>query len=289
MKHILVPVDFSSNSEKAATYACMLAQRTGITVTLFHAIEPVADNLRQPFSLHERYLQQAMNGRLNELVNMKYDLEKKYPQVTITYFAKHGTAVVTICEFIKTTNPQFVVMGTKGQTALERIFMGSIAKGVVGRSVAPVIVVPDKYIPAKIDAIVIATNHFEKDTEQLAPIVELASIFGAAIHVIVFIDTDNADGIDYSQMTFQLNSYAQFLKKQFPNIIFKTELLEGSEFENTINKYDEAIHADIFTLFAYPKNTWEKIAHKSMSKKMVSVSKIPMLVVPVKGKSHFTI
>ncbi len=287
MRHVLVPVDFSANSVKAAAYGCMLAQRTSATVTLFHAIEPVADKLRQPFPLHEKYLQQAMDDRLNELASLKHDLEKMYHEVTITYFAQHGTAAATISEFIRITTPKLVVMGTRGKNAFERIFIGSVAKDVIGRSVSPVIVVPDKYVQADLDAIVIATNHFETDIEYLTPIVELAAIFKATVHVIVFIDTNIAQGADFSELSFRLDSYSQFLKKQFPGVVVKTELLEGSEFEQTVEKYDEAINADIFALFTYPKNTWEKIANNSMAKKMVSISKIPMLVVPVRENPEF--
>jgi hypothetical protein len=58
-KLILVPVDFSANSEQALDYACALASKLGSTVRLVHAFASPPSGLR--VALKEDVLQNLLN------------------------------------------------------------------------------------------------------------------------------------------------------------------------------------------------------------------------------------
>ena len=117
---------------------------------------------------------------------------------------------------------------------------------------------------------------------MLNKIVELATLFSTTIHVAVFVDKDKADASDYLYNTRQLNHYMAFLKKEFPGITFKGELLEGEDFEKTIKKYNDKEEVDIITMITYSKSIWEKIMKKSVTKEMAFHSKIPVPAIPAK-------
>jgi nucleotide-binding universal stress UspA family protein len=280
IRSILVPTDFSANAMKAALYAGSVAQKSGATVYLLHVIEPVTDSIRQPYPLQERLMEEITNNRIKEMKIFQSDLAIACPVVkTETEIAK-GMTITSILDFAEGQQIELIIMGTKGATGLKEIFMGSIAAGTIGRNKIPVLAVPDEYQPEVPDAILFDTYHFEKNTDLLNKIVEMAKLFSASIHVAVFVDSDNADATDYLYNKRQLNHYIDFLKKTFPNIAFKSELPEGSEFEETMEKYDTRSEVDIIAMITYLKSFWERLMKKSATKKMAFHSKIPVLAIP---------
>ena len=144
--------------------------------------------------------------------------------------------------------------------------------------------IPPKATPVEVgkfapDAILFATNHFEENKELLNQIVDVAKLFSSTIHVVVFVDTDLAEAYDYVYNTKELHHYIEFLKNTYPDVSFKGELLEGEEFEETIEKYNDKTGVDIVAMITYPKTFWDRLLKKKMTKEMAFHSKVPVLVV----------
>ncbi len=282
MQKILVPTDFSATAMKAVTYAAEIAEKTGAVIFLLHVIEPIAEGLRQHHALYERLHEENTNAGLSELDTMQKSIAEFYPTIKIKTELAKGTVINSIVAFADEEQMDLIVMGTTGATGLKEIFMGSVAAGTISRTKIPVLTVPAGYEMEQQDVILFATNKFEENKELLNPIVTLAKLFSAIIHVAVFVDTDDAGAAEYVYNTRQLNHYINFLKKTFPDTKFKGELLEGSDFETTIDKYDNKNEVDIIAMITYPKSFWEKIMRKSMTKKMAFHSTIPLLAIPAK-------
>jgi nucleotide-binding universal stress UspA family protein len=238
--------------------------------------------IRQPYPLHEKLQEEIANNRLRELDAVQKSIALIYPDIkTETELAK-GTVITSILDFAWSNQADLIVMGTNRATGLKEIFMGSVASGTIGRTKIPVLAIPEEYEMEEPDGILFATNHFEENKELLNKIVEVAKLFSTAIHVAVFVDTDTADAADYIYNTRQLNQYMDFLNKTFPAVAFKGELLEGKEFEDTVEKYDVKNEVDIIAMITYPKSIWEKLMKKSATKKMAFHSRIPVLAIPAK-------
>lgn len=280
MKKIMIAVDFSENAFRACVYAATIAQKTGAVITLVHAIEPVADNLRQPFSLHDKFLAQLENDSLNDLKHVSFDLKKKFPELKIKIHSEYGTALTVLPEFIKKQKPDLVVMGTKGKTGFEKILYGSVASGMINRTTRPILIIPPQFKKRATDAIVLATNRFEKNTRYLRLVIELAGLFKAVIHIVIFIDTDIASAITLKKASDNLQKYLSQLKMKYTGVRFKTTLLKGRDFEPVIKEFLITKGADILTMFTYHKTVWQKLFGKSHTKKMLQQSGVPLLVIP---------
>jgi nucleotide-binding universal stress UspA family protein len=70
------------------------------------------------------------------------------------------------------------------------------------------------------------------------------------------------------------------LKKAYPGVAFKSELIDGTEFEKTIEEYHNRNEADIIAMITYHKGFWERFFKRSITKKMASHTKIPLLAIP---------
>jgi nucleotide-binding universal stress UspA family protein len=96
--------------------------------------------------------------------------------------------------------------------------------------------------------------------------------------VAVFVEEDEA--LDYMSNVKRLHCYMDFLRESFPGIRFQGEVLEGKDFELTIDRYDNNNEVDIIAMITYPKNLLQKLLKKSVTKKMAFHSTIPLLAIP---------
>lgn len=281
IRSILIPTDFSDNAIKASLYAAELAVKINATLYILHVLKPIADSIRQPYPLHDRLQVEIEKNRKRELAVLAKQITKIYPELKTNTQLINGVSATAIPEFAHQHEIDLIIMGTKGATGLKEIFMGSVTASTIGHSKIPVLAIPQEYEMGKPDAIVFATNHFEKKPELLNIIIEFANIFLATIHVVVFLEKNIIDA-EFNYNTQQLDGYLNFLKETFPGITFKGELLEGKEFEDTIEKYDKRNEVDIIAMITYPKSFWDNILRKSAVKKMTFHSEIPVLAIPAK-------
>jgi len=282
MKNILVPTDFSDTAMKAVTYAAEIAQKTEATVFLLHIIEPSSDGIHQHLTLSDRLQQEITNNRMRDLKELQTTVAEVFPGLKLEIKLAKGSVTEAIRDFTEAQQVDLVTMGTTGASGMKEIFMGSVAAGAIGCTKIPVLTVPGSYKMVEPDGILFATNRFEADKDLLNPIVELANLYAATIHVAVFVDTDEAIPPNYLHNVLQLSNYMELLQKMFPDTKFKAELIKGSDFEETVDKYNNKNEVDLIAMITYPKSFWEKIMRKSMTKKMAFHSTIPLLAIPSK-------
>ena len=277
MQKILVPTDFSDNALKAVGQACEIAKKTNAVIHLLHVVEP---------TLNMATMQTDSSGKkvvADKSENLDLSLKaiaEVYPDVKIAPFLVGGNVIPSILNYAEKENPDLIVMGTKGASGLKKIFIGSVTAGIIGKTNFPVLTVPASYELAKPEAIVFATNQFERNEHLLENFVNLAKIFSIPVHVIVFKDVDANKDADFIYNEEQLNYYLRFLKETFPRTAFKGEILEGSDFESAIDAYCINNAAGMIAMVTYPKSFFEKFFFKSFTKNMAFHSTIPILAIP---------
>ena len=277
MQKILVPTDFSDNALKAVGQACEIAKKTNAVIHLLHVVEP---------TLNMATMQTDSSGKkvvADKSENLDLSLKaiaEVYPDVKIAPFLVGGNVIPSILKYAEKENPDLIVMGTKGASGLKKIFIGSVTAGIIGKTNFPVLTVPASYELAKPEAIVFATNQFERNEHLLENFVNLAKIFSIPVHVIVFKDVDGIENADFIYNEEQLNYYLRFLKETFPRTAFKGEILEGSDFESAIDAYCINNAAGMIAMVTYPKSFFEKFFFKSFTKNMAFHSTIPILAIP---------
>jgi nucleotide-binding universal stress UspA family protein len=282
MKKILVPTDFSANANKALDLAVQIAKEAKAEILLIHACDLVDTTFKDHLTIKKEY-NQSIEDRANKSLSLlKKSVEDKEP-VTVHTSLYNGFPVDSILTAAEDNGVDFIIIGTRGEMPLSESLLGSTTSGVIGKTKVPVMVVSPlvnneggRFTP---DAILFATNHFEENKALLNPIVEVAKLFASTIHVVVFVDTDVAEGYDYVYNIKELNHYLEFLKSAYPGVSFKAELLEGERFAETIEKYNDKNGVDIIAMITYPKTFWEKLLKKRMTKEMAFHSKVPVIAI----------
>ena len=148
IKTILVPMDFSRGSMEALSYAIPLAKQFRAAVHLVHVSESdEASNVSGVRHLMRETAKsiEFLRQRLSE--THKKHLSAFWPE---NCHVRTGQPFQEICDLAREINAGLIVIGTRGQTGLQRILLGSTAERVVRFASRPVLVVRRRKEPKEI-------------------------------------------------------------------------------------------------------------------------------------------
>ncbi len=143
-KRIIVPLDGSDFSFRAAKYAINLAKVTGGEIICVHSV------IELPYTEYMGVGTLTVSSYMNEI---KKQTEQWASQVRAMADAKGGvkttadtifniTSVAeSIISYADEQRADLIVMGTRGRAGLKRLVLGSVASGVVEHATCPVLVV----------------------------------------------------------------------------------------------------------------------------------------------------
>ena len=280
MKKILVPTDFSNNATKAVDYAVAIAEKAGAEIILLNALAVVDTTFSSRKAVFEEYNNALAADMREQLKDLQQTVEKKSSVRITTKFFKGGIAD-SILKCAVDENVNLIVMGTRGASGIERMLWGSTTAGIIGNTTIPVLAIPKGAEWKGLKNILFATRHFEADDKTLIPILNLAQLEAALVHIAVFTDTDDKDLGDYLEHGKLLNAYQQTLPARYKDVKFKTEHLEGKEFEDTIEQYIKGYNIDMLVMTTHKRSFWDSMFNRSMTKSMAYHINIPMLALPV--------
>lgn len=145
VQKILIAVDNSTCSEKAARVGYDVAKTFGATVALVNIIEPVPANVNPDLTLAPVFLENYDNSEENSHLLLK-EIEAKYSHgIPTTYLSVIDSAAHGIIQQSDEYGSDLIVIGTYGRTGLYHFLMGSVAEHVARKSACPVLIVPNKY------------------------------------------------------------------------------------------------------------------------------------------------
>lgn len=136
IKKILLGIDGSEDSYKAASFAAELAEKIGASVTLIYV---ASDKYTGGFIAKPTY-----TTGTNVLVGDRFDRPKKYLQdrnVPFDTIVELGDPAEVILN-TAARGYDAIVVGTRGLTGFREMVMGSVSQKIVQSSNIPVLVVP---------------------------------------------------------------------------------------------------------------------------------------------------
>ena len=145
VKNVLVPIDGSEYSLKAAQYAIRLARSEKAQLFCIHVVTP-----RMPYgyatpaasSTKSRYYDDIKNKVESWFDNVRnIAKDEGIFDIKTEIFIDVKSIIESIIEYATRSNIDLIVIGTRGRTGLRRFFMGSVANGVVQHAHCSVLVI----------------------------------------------------------------------------------------------------------------------------------------------------
>lgn len=286
-KKILVPIDISEYSINACEYAFDIAEKTDAEVKLLYVYDdptlsgPVKHTTS--WEKHEKIeAAEAYNKAQTRLLKFSDELKERIDKEILKKIIMHFTllkgnpedVIVALCKRYK---PDLIIMGPKGKDEKKSAFIGSVTTKVIEHTKFPVLTIPKSatYKMPDLLNIMYATDFNDSDNSSLNMLLDLVSPFNTKIHCI-HIDIEN-DPMKQGKVD-KLN---QFLKKEYSKYNIQCKLFESSDVIKGFENFIEKNNIDWIS-FSSPRRTlFYKFFHPNKLKKMVSTSKIPMLIFPV--------
>ncbi|MDG2212538.1 MAG: universal stress protein [Verrucomicrobiota bacterium] len=139
LNRILVPIDYSSNSEKAVRYACRFAEEFEATISALYVVpyEPplVAAGLVPVGTVsYGKEWKKTLTRWGKQIIPDEYRGD---------FLVRQGNVSREICDTAKQVDADLVVISTHGETGFQHVLLGSTAERVVQRAPCPVLVVRD--------------------------------------------------------------------------------------------------------------------------------------------------
>ncbi len=135
---IIVPIDFTSTTNKVVKYAVSVADKMGAHVIFLHVVNDFQGYdmllVHPSFSLITNDLKEKAEEKVASLVEDHQDLKYGVSGKVII-----GNVAKEIVNFAAKENADMIIIGARGVRGLEELLMGSTAKKVLDTAICPVL------------------------------------------------------------------------------------------------------------------------------------------------------
>lgn len=287
VRRILVPIDFSPLSIKAAHYALELARTLKADIRLLNVW---FNNVNEGFVFNEMFafqtnLDTIMNEMADEIhrkmAEVIYELrcrirDEKIRGVEVDFDLIRGSAVEAILEIVDDYKPGLVVMGTHGKNREGIGLIGSTTAKVIENCKVPVLAVPQGYNVTDFIApknIAYITNFDDTDFRALHRLIAFVRPFNVKIFC-VHIQLKDSKLLDNVKM----KKMRQFFNECFSEFDIECGIIETPDLLSGIESFIDERKIDVISLITRKRNLLTHLLAPSLTRKLLFQSDIPILI-----------
>jgi nucleotide-binding universal stress UspA family protein len=239
MKNIIIPIDFSEDSQKGIELALLFARKQYTNVQLVYVQKKSSDyNSPGYFEEEKKWAEKKFK---EILANFEPIMEN---DSKLRYIIKSGKIYKEIVSQVESYKEAMVIASTHGASGFEEFFMGSNAFKIISATEKPVLTTRTGRIPEDIKNIVMPLD-VTIDTRQKVPITaELAKLFGAEVHIIT-VSSSRGQRITNRLEAYSMQAAGYFTAKKVP---FRQKSLYGENIVDLTVVYADSVNADVITI-----------------------------------------
>lgn len=287
---VLIPVDFSENSDLACKAGFAFASHLGVEVVLLHVYSsPYFDgNLSNTDSFTieitdakvRRDLEKSANVEMQRLANRvrRAIVAGGLPHVKFTTEVHEGVPEDVILQYVRNKPPMIVVMATRGAHKKASDMIGSVAAEVIDSCRLPVFTVPDNYTFGSFDDlsdVIYFCNISQQDLLAIDVFMRLMSGSNLNVHLIPV--TDSAG----SKLEGRLAALENYCKEHYPEHHFDSKIIAKNSFRSDIEKYINETDIRMLVVPNKKKNVFSRLFNPGIAHRIIFERDIPMMALPV--------
>ncbi len=303
-RSILVPLDGSRLSEQALPLAVAIAERAkarlGLVLVSVPRV-PVSASVPLSAEVRQLYVSLEVEARESEktyLETFTDQLQRQSPGLAITSTALMGPVADTLRQYAQESRSDLVVMTTRGQGGLQRLWLGSTADAVIRGSSVPVLLVRPVENPSprpvleNLNQILVPLDGSALGEAILEPARELAALAGAELMLVQVIQplasplerhgaaprTFDVEltSIPRQEAAGYLNNLAERCLKAGVKTAYSTPL--GGNVADTILRLAEAPTVGLVALATHGRGGLKRLMLGSVADKLIRTAPCPLLV-----------
>ncbi|TLX75217.1 universal stress protein [Labilibacter sediminis] len=265
MKKVLILTDFSNTARNAALYALKMFNGENVLYSLLNAYDLEFSGSPYVMQVKEEMAFESEKGLKQEVSILK----RVFPEAAIELLSSFGSLIDVVHEHIHENHPDLIVLGCRGESALENFLLGSNAYEVIKSIKAPILVVPKSAQFKKPEKIVFATDLKDVDKDEIMnPVRDIVDRYRSALMFVNVLDDEYVNRLDAENK----------IAAHFPNINLSFNFIEGDDVSKSINKFMDENDAEMIALVRHNVGFFDRIFHPSVTKQMVLHPEHPMLI-----------
>ncbi|MEP0213955.1 MAG: universal stress protein [Cellulophaga sp.] len=274
-KKILLPTDFSANSNNAIHYAIQLYKEEQCEFFILHSCYVPGYAKSNLLSLDN--VDQTLTAAKEAAAEKMEELKKQPPfnvtntNHTFEYLIKIGDLTDNLKETIKRNNIALVVMGTRGETDSKHLILGSNAVVTMEKVRAcPVLAIPGHIAYKAPSEIVFPTSFKTTYTKaELATLVEIASLTNAPIRVLYI-----QKNLDFSNKQIENKALLNTILKP---TTFTHHKLYSQNLHNGVRSFVQSRDSGLIAFVNKKHNFFGSIFSNPMVKDLGNNTNVPIL------------
>ncbi len=274
MKNILIPTDFSDASGSALEYGLQLAREFGSKVILLHAYHIPVPATEAPIVLISDEDLRRENMATLQKFRDKLLLQGAAQGLDIECMVEAGFAVDEIPAVARKTEADLIVMGVSGSGMVSEYLIGSSTVGVIRNTKVPVLVIPKGHGFKKPKSIGFAYDYKGAVQHwQIDRLKQMVKAFQSHLYVFCMEKEGEKITVDKAVSGVRLEDTLQDTPHSlhFPK---SGDIVEG------INHFAAEHEVGMLAMLPHEHGILERIMNRSITKKMVFHTQLPLLVLP---------
>ena len=280
-KRILCPLDFSEASSHAFQYAKAFAECFNAELVLLHVTPNVTEAytaLMPDFSMYG--FESEKKEIVERLEEFTQDRNGKLKKIV-----RFGTAYREILDYAREEDFDLIILGAKGRSNFERLFLGSTSEKVVRASHIPVLTVHPKPRGLPIKRILVPIDFSPLSFAALPLVAAIAKRFKAAIYLLHVVEIGHQEDASSQARHYE---YFERLKGKLADqweLPQEFEKIETNKFIRHhvgsagygILEFAQDWDVDLIAMTTHGRSGLSKVLMGSVTEKVIRIAPYPVL------------
>ncbi|MBP9600155.1 MAG: universal stress protein [Lutibacter sp.] len=268
MKNIIIPIDFSQQSEFALQTGAILAKKHNATIHVLHMLE-----------LSDAFISQSDSQSKNEMLFMlsltnkklKPFLDKDYLEgINVIPVIKRHKVYDEVNALAKEINADLIIMGSQGITLQDGIFAGSNAEKMVRNSSTPVLIVKSHPKDFNLKNVIFATDMSLESIPAYKKAIEIFSVLSSNV-LPVYVNRPFNNFINSKEFNAKLKKFSEAGGSD------QVKFIAGYTIEDGLIQFAEETNAGAIAISTNARKGLNRILRESISENLANTSKLPVM------------
>lgn len=276
-KRILVPHDFSIESDCAMEAAFMVAKNQECVIDLLNIFQVPTPKKKLSDIDNIAYLKEV--GEQNWRRLNRYVAQEKFSGVKICMnqveYPINETVPEVIGNFSRKTQSDIVIMGTKGASGMVEVVNGSTTADTMREVKVPLLTVQGFVAIDKIEQLVYTSEYDDKDEKYFEKVNVLAKMFGAKVHFLIIHPEEEDGSFNEREAIHRM----KLLASKYELEDFTLNIRHSSFLQSGVAQFCEEVNADMVVVGYHDGRTLKHKYQGSIAEDFIHSQSRPVLTV----------
>jgi nucleotide-binding universal stress UspA family protein len=282
LKKILWATDFSDEALEALLYAHAFAKVFKAKIIALHVIPGLPPSIYDSAYMFREELVKSVRKSMDE-AKRKLEKMRKAKAIPFRVIVKDGSASKTIIETAEKEKVDLIAIGKRGMSAIEKLFIGSVANQVLRNSPVPVLITKKRAGKPSFKKILVPTDFSAQEEVERDYAWKLAKGFGSEItlfHVLALYGHEFSQQVVDEMLKSLLKKLRQRKRREKADIKVREEVSRAVNASSGIVDYAETHNYDLIVISTCVQRKLERFFLGSTTEKVISYTHIPVFAIP---------